>query len=199
MSRTVRWIVVVVGAVVLFGGCFWLGRIDPFGWVPDRDSDEIAAAGVFAATMTTIALGAGAAWATAGAPATPPAVPPPPAPPAPQAPGTPYTRQVAKADRKGKITQVGAGGGASEQTDQHAEADRRAEVEQRVGDPSPQPPVTPAAAPPAAVPPPAAAPPAAVPPPAAAPPAPPAAAPPAPGPAAPAPGTTAPGGTGSTP
>ncbi|MGW9375254.1 hypothetical protein ACWGVR_35165 [Streptomyces xanthophaeus] len=188
MSRTVRWIVVVVGAVVLFGGCFWLGRIDPFGWVPDKDSDEIAAAGVFAATMTTIALGAGAAWATAGAPATPPAVPPPPAPPAPQAPGTPYTRQVAKADRKGKITQVGAGGGASEQTDQHAEADRRAEVEQRVGDPLPQPPVTPAAAPPAAVPPPAAAPPA-----------PPAAAPPAPGPAAPAPGTTAPGGTGSTP
>ncbi|MEU9108213.1 hypothetical protein AB0D54_28570 [Streptomyces xanthophaeus] len=189
MSRTVRWIVVVLGAVVVFGGCFWLGRIDPFGWVPDKDSDAIAVAGVFAGAMTTIALAAGGAWAAAGAPATPPAppiTPPPPAPPAPQAPGTPYTRQVAKADRKGKITQVGAGGGASEQTDQHAEADRRAEVEQRVGDPSPQPPATPAAAPPAPATP--------------GPPAPPAPGTTAPAPGTPpAPGTTVPGGPGSTP
>ncbi|MCX4691769.1 hypothetical protein [Streptomyces sp. NBC_01408] len=140
MSRTMRWILVVLGAVVVFGGCFWLGRWDPFHWVPDEDGVEIA--GAFAGAMTAIALAAGSAWALAGPPAAPPTPPTPPAPaplapPAPPAPAAPAARsakQKARASKKSKVTQT-ITGTAPDRSVQNARTSGEATVEQQLGDP----------------------------------------------------------------
>ncbi|MEU9374867.1 hypothetical protein AB0D94_13985 [Streptomyces sp. NPDC048255] len=139
MSRTVRWILVVLGAVVIFGGCFWLGRWDPFQWVPDEDGVEIA--GAFAGAMTAIVLAAGSPWAQAGPPTAPPTAPPaPPAPPtspaspAPVVPAARSAKQKAKASKKSKVTQT-ITGTAPDQSVQNARASGEATVEQQLGDP----------------------------------------------------------------
>lgn len=135
MSRTVRWTLVVLGAVVIFGGCFWLGRWDPFQWVPDEDGVEIA--GAFAGAMTAIVLAAGSTWAQAGPPTAPPAAPPaPPTPPATAVPAARSAKQKAKASKKSKVTQTIAGT-APGRSVQNARASGEATVEQQLGDPPP--------------------------------------------------------------
>lgn len=47
----------------MFGLCFGVARLDPFDWLPQKDSDAVAVAAGFAAVMATAELAFGTWWA----------------------------------------------------------------------------------------------------------------------------------------
>ncbi|MEU9087858.1 hypothetical protein [Streptomyces sp. NPDC048357] len=115
MSRPLRWAVVIGGTAIVFLLSFKLGQVDPFGWLPDKDSDKVAAAAGFAGAMAAAFGLAGAWWASSGPGAT--------------GAGQTVVRQRARASGTGQITQSG-GGSAPGLLDQRARADGDSRVQQ---------------------------------------------------------------------
>ncbi|WP_158754746.1 hypothetical protein [Streptomyces sp. NRRL F-2580] len=121
MSRPLRWAVVIGGTAIVFLLSFKLGQADPFGWLPDKDSDKVAAAAGFAGAMAAAFGLAGAWWASSG--------------PGAAGAGQSVVRQRARASGTGRITQSG-GGSAPDVVDQRARADGDSRVRQ-TADPTP--------------------------------------------------------------
>ncbi|MER6201120.1 hypothetical protein ABT234_27605 [Streptomyces sp. NPDC001586] len=115
MSRPLRWAVVIGGTAIVFLLSFKLGQADPFGWLPDKDSDKVAAAAGFAGAMAAAFGLAGAWWAGSGTGAA--------------GAGQTVVRQRARASGTGQITQSG-GGSAPDLVDQWARADGDSRVQQ---------------------------------------------------------------------
>ncbi|MFJ3721915.1 hypothetical protein ACIPYQ_05000 [Streptomyces sp. NPDC090045] len=115
MSRPLRWAVVIGGTAIVFLLSFKLGQAAPFGWLPDKDSDKVAAAAGFAGAMAAAFGLAGAWWAGSG--------------PGAAGAGQTVVRQRARASGTGQITQSG-GGSAPDLVDQWARADGDSRVQQ---------------------------------------------------------------------
>ncbi|WP_327415649.1 hypothetical protein [Streptomyces sp. NBC_01233] len=118
MSRPLRWAVVIGGTAIVFLLSFKLGQADPFGWLPDKDSDKVAAAAGFAGAMAAAFGLAGAWWASSG--------------PGGAGAGQTVVRQRARASGTGQITQSG-GSPAPGLLDQRARADDDSRVQQTTG------------------------------------------------------------------
>ncbi|WP_404957817.1 hypothetical protein [Streptomyces sp. 147326] len=115
MSRPLRWAVVIGGTAIVFLLSFKLGQADPFGWLPDKDSDKVAAAAGFAGAMAAAFGLAGAWWAGSG--------------PGAASAGQTVVRQRARASGTGQITQSG-GSPTPGLLDQRARADGDSRVQQ---------------------------------------------------------------------
>lgn len=126
MSRPLRWVVVLVGSAVVFFVCFKLAQVDPFGWLPEKDSDAVAVAAGFAGAMTAAVGLAGGWWA--GMAPVPPTVPV-------AAPVTPErsVRQKAEASGTSQISQAG-GAAPAGPVDQEATARDNSRIRQTGGD-----------------------------------------------------------------
>ncbi|MFJ3201654.1 hypothetical protein [Streptomyces sp. NPDC086989] len=122
MSRPLRWVVVVVGSAVVFFVCFGLARADPFGWLPQEDSDAVAVAAGFAGAMTA-ALGLAGGWWAGTAPTGPAATPLPERP----------VRQKATASGTSQISQA-AGARPAGPVEQEATARDDSRIRQSGGD-----------------------------------------------------------------
>ncbi|MCJ0874168.1 hypothetical protein [Streptomyces sp. AP-93] len=107
MSRPLRWVVVVGGTGIAFLAGFRLGVWDPFGWLPEKDSDRVSAAAGFGGAMAAVCALVGGWWAGGGESS---------------------LRQRARASGTSRVTQTG--GGASGPVDQRARADGDSRVQQ---------------------------------------------------------------------
>ncbi|CAM5665283.1 hypothetical protein SAVIM40S_01072 [Streptomyces avidinii] len=116
MSRPLRWVVVMGGTALVFLLSFKLGQADPFGWLPDKDSDNVAAAAGFGGAMAAAFGLAGAWWAGGGQ----------------DGEGGTAVRQRARASGSARITQSG-GAAAPDRLDQRARADGDSRVRQSAG------------------------------------------------------------------
>ncbi|WP_159047321.1 hypothetical protein [Streptomyces sp. XY332] len=121
MSRPLRWVVVLVGSAVVFFVCFKLAQADPFGWLPEKDSDAVAVAAGFAGAMTA-AVGLAGGWWAGTAPLAPAA------PPVPER----SVRQVAEASGTSEIRQAG-GADPAGPVDQEARARDNSRIRQTGG------------------------------------------------------------------
>ncbi|MFI8363136.1 hypothetical protein ACIGD1_23545 [Streptomyces sp. NPDC085612] len=117
MSRPLRWAVVIAGTALVFLLCFRLGEADPLGWLPDKDSDKVAAAAGFGGAMAA-AFGLAGAWWAGNAQ---------------QTEGGSSVRQRARASGSARIVQSG-GAAAPGRLHQSARADGDSRVSQRAGD-----------------------------------------------------------------
>ncbi|WP_327305235.1 hypothetical protein OG730_18285 [Streptomyces sp. NBC_01298] len=108
MSRPLRWVVVVGGTGVAFLIGFRLGVWDPFGWLPEKDSDRVSAAAGFGGAMAAVCALVGGWWAGGGE--------------------GDSLRQRARASGTSRVTQTGGGG--SGPVDQVARADGDSRVQQ---------------------------------------------------------------------
>ncbi|MCX5377733.1 hypothetical protein [Streptomyces sp. NBC_00091] len=115
MSRPWRWVVVVGGTGLVFLIAFRLGLWDPFGWLPEKESDRVSAAAGFGGAMAAVAALVGGWWAggNGGGDAN-------------------SVRQNARASGTSQITQDG-GLTTPGRVDQQARADGDARVQQRGG------------------------------------------------------------------
>ncbi|WP_143196602.1 hypothetical protein [Streptomyces sp. MJM1172] len=111
MGRPMRWGVVVLATAVVFGACFALVRVDPFGWLPRNNSDAVAVAAALAGAVAAAALAAGSWWA--GGPGR----------------SRRSVRISGVADRGGRLYQTGWGEG-EEDVDLTGRADRRGHLDQ---------------------------------------------------------------------
>ncbi|MFE2146946.1 hypothetical protein ACFXA3_35370 [Streptomyces sp. NPDC059456] len=127
MSRPLRWVVVVLGSAVVFFVCFKLAQADPFGWLPEKDSDAVAVAAGFAGAMTA-AVGLAGGWWAGTAPTRPPAPAPAPAPVSER----PVT-QFAEASGTSEVSQAG-GANPAGPVDQWASARDNSRIRQSGGD-----------------------------------------------------------------
>src|SRR5690348_11665813 len=59
--RWMRWLMVVVATVTVFGVCLWLFRFASWSWMPHATTDRWAVAAAFA-TVTAGAVGAVGTW-----------------------------------------------------------------------------------------------------------------------------------------
>lgn len=116
MSVPVRWVVVLAGTAIVFLVSFKLGQLDPFGWLPDKDADKVAAAAGFGGAMAAAFGLAGAWWAST----------------AQAGEGQSLVRQRARASGTAQITQSG-GAAAPDRLDQRARADGDSRVRQTGG------------------------------------------------------------------
>ncbi|MFE9566228.1 hypothetical protein ACFYM0_34560 [Streptomyces sp. NPDC006487] len=110
MSLPLRWVVVVGGTGIAFLIGFRLGVWDPFGWLPEKDSDRVSAAAGFGGAMAAVCALVGGWWAGGGGE------------------GGNSLRQRARASGTSRVTQTG--GGASGPVDQWARADGDSRVQQ---------------------------------------------------------------------
>lgn len=108
MARPLRWVVVVGATGIAFLVGFRLGVWDPFGWLPEKDSDRVSAAAGFGGAMAAVCALVGGWWAGGG--------------------GENALRQRARASGTSRVTQTG--GGASGPVDQRARADGDSRVQQ---------------------------------------------------------------------
>ncbi|MBT2446116.1 hypothetical protein J7F03_03220 [Streptomyces sp. ISL-43] len=114
MSRPLRWVVVVGGTGIAFLVGFRLGVWDPFGWLPEKESDRVSAAAGFGGAMAAVCALVGGWWAGGGGD------------------GGSSVRQRARASGTSRITQSAAGG-APGQVEQQARADDDSRVQQNAG------------------------------------------------------------------
>ncbi|MFE4260503.1 hypothetical protein [Streptomyces sp. NPDC056883] len=112
MSRPLKWVVVVGGTGIAFLVGFRLGVWDPFGWLPEKDSDRVSAAAGFGGAMAAVCALVGGWWAGGGGD------------------GGNSLRQRARASGTSRVTQTGGAPSASGPVDQWARADGDSRVQQ---------------------------------------------------------------------
>ncbi|MER7467148.1 hypothetical protein [Streptomyces sp. NPDC097981] len=111
-----------MGSAAVFFVFFKLAQADPFGWLPEKDSDTVAVAAGFAGAMTA-AVGLAGGWWAGTAPTGPRPVRPVPARP---------VRQKAEASGTSEISQSG-GTRPGERLDQEATARDNSRIRQTGG------------------------------------------------------------------
>ncbi|MCX5373795.1 hypothetical protein OG613_38515 [Streptomyces sp. NBC_00015] len=132
MTRSVRWVVTVAVAVVVFGVCLWAGRSAPFGWMPKDEADRWVVATAFATVVATVAATAAGWWAAREQPAVAP-------------PAERVVSQRATASGRGRVNQVGGdqnapasptagAAGGPQRVEQEAEASDNGWISQVGGD-----------------------------------------------------------------